>query len=415
MSSIGWVAFSEKERQRTLDVLSMFNESGAIDEIGIGRIRDAFSDLLFPGTSTIQTRARYFLIVPWIYRAIEHRSPVSDAGHEVWKLETKFIRRLDEAGEEADRHGMIGSSAGVDVRQLPSQIYWQGMLKWGIRKQAGPRSLCHRQMSVLEFTGHHLVDAEEDAQRASSWWDQHLAPEPEGFWDSPTLAMSEDEASYLREAIAVSVPGTLLAHLALCDHDLSMADGPWDLPPEVQSTLDDRNRDALEKARAFSIVMNGASVLFNLMLAEKREEQLDWLDRYERRGEEWVAQMEAHADLIASVFGDQDGWTSFWAVVRSSNPRVPGIYERAFIENWVGIAAKDPEASLRLPEARDLVRTRELRLKGPNRAKLSNAAALEYYQGGNGALPLDYRWSTVRQLLADMGAERSAPEKDAGN
>ena len=38
-----------------------------------GVIRDVFSDLLFPGISTIQTRARYFLIVPWIYQRHEKR------------------------------------------------------------------------------------------------------------------------------------------------------------------------------------------------------------------------------------------------------------------------------------------------------------------------------------------------------
>jgi len=30
-------------------------------------VRDAFSDLMFPGTSTAQTRATYFLLVPWYY------------------------------------------------------------------------------------------------------------------------------------------------------------------------------------------------------------------------------------------------------------------------------------------------------------------------------------------------------------
>jgi hypothetical protein len=27
--------------------------------------------MFFPGTSTIQTRARYFLFIPWIYRSLE--------------------------------------------------------------------------------------------------------------------------------------------------------------------------------------------------------------------------------------------------------------------------------------------------------------------------------------------------------
>jgi hypothetical protein len=29
--------------------------------------------LLFPATSTIQTRARYFLLIPWIHQGLERR------------------------------------------------------------------------------------------------------------------------------------------------------------------------------------------------------------------------------------------------------------------------------------------------------------------------------------------------------
>lgn len=45
-----------------LDVTSQFGERTTRDELGIGTVRDAFADALFPGTSTIQTRAHYFLI-----------------------------------------------------------------------------------------------------------------------------------------------------------------------------------------------------------------------------------------------------------------------------------------------------------------------------------------------------------------
>ena len=43
------------------------------DELGLGAIRDAFAEALFPGISTFQRRARYFLFVPWMFRAAEQR------------------------------------------------------------------------------------------------------------------------------------------------------------------------------------------------------------------------------------------------------------------------------------------------------------------------------------------------------
>lgn len=42
-----------------------------IDPLGLGPVRDALSETLFPGISTIQTRARYFPFVPWIYRSLD--------------------------------------------------------------------------------------------------------------------------------------------------------------------------------------------------------------------------------------------------------------------------------------------------------------------------------------------------------
>jgi hypothetical protein len=72
-SHFGWVDFSEQDRQRMLDVIQQFRDEGARDELGLGTIRDAFGDHLFPGTSTIQTRTRYFLFIPWIYRDLERR------------------------------------------------------------------------------------------------------------------------------------------------------------------------------------------------------------------------------------------------------------------------------------------------------------------------------------------------------
>ena len=63
---LGWVDFSKADREKVLDVMNLLQEQGAVDEIGIGLIRDAFANYFFPGTSTVQTRAKYFFIVPYI-------------------------------------------------------------------------------------------------------------------------------------------------------------------------------------------------------------------------------------------------------------------------------------------------------------------------------------------------------------
>jgi len=75
VSAIGWVDFSSEHREKVKSVIDLLSTPGVVDELGIGVIRDSFSDSLFPGISTIQTRAKYFLTVP--------RSPANSIRDEV--------------------------------------------------------------------------------------------------------------------------------------------------------------------------------------------------------------------------------------------------------------------------------------------------------------------------------------------
>lgn len=71
---LGWIDFSKSERNKVLSVLDLLSEPGTLDELGIAPIRDGFANLFFPGTSTIQTRAKYFFIVPYALKDLEHSS-----------------------------------------------------------------------------------------------------------------------------------------------------------------------------------------------------------------------------------------------------------------------------------------------------------------------------------------------------
>lgn len=70
-SSFAWLDYCESERCKALDVIQAFGDRGTLDELGIGTTRDALSDHLLPGTSTIQTRAKYHLFIPWMYQDLE--------------------------------------------------------------------------------------------------------------------------------------------------------------------------------------------------------------------------------------------------------------------------------------------------------------------------------------------------------
>lgn len=63
-STLAWPDHDVSARDRMERVLALFEKRDTVDELGLGAIRDAFADRLFPGTSTIQTRLRYFLFIP---------------------------------------------------------------------------------------------------------------------------------------------------------------------------------------------------------------------------------------------------------------------------------------------------------------------------------------------------------------
>src|SRR5271165_5378589 len=73
-SSLGWIDFSSEHRDRVKTVLDLLATPGVVDELGIGIIRDAFSDMFFPGITTIQTRAKYFIVIPRILKDYEQLS-----------------------------------------------------------------------------------------------------------------------------------------------------------------------------------------------------------------------------------------------------------------------------------------------------------------------------------------------------
>ncbi len=64
---IGFIDFSREERNKVLATLRMLGTQNALDELGIGIIRDAYADIMFPGISTIQTRAKYFVLIPYLF------------------------------------------------------------------------------------------------------------------------------------------------------------------------------------------------------------------------------------------------------------------------------------------------------------------------------------------------------------
>ena len=123
MLAFVWLDYSERERRKMLDIVDLFRERDTRDELGIGSVRDAFADMLFPGTSTIMTRARYFLLVPWTYQRLERLWIRSvEIAVRARQAELNLVESIERSD---DSDGNIGKLAKTALKRLPSSVYWQ--------------------------------------------------------------------------------------------------------------------------------------------------------------------------------------------------------------------------------------------------------------------------------------------------
>jgi len=132
---LGWIDFSRNERNKIIQTLKLLEESTALDELGIGVIRDGYADILFPGISTLQTRAKYFVLLPYIFAMAEKENFKRGAEILPWihTQEDSLVSVLVKNSQ--DTSGIIGLRAhrqGKAVKVKPSTIYWSGLRAYEI-------------------------------------------------------------------------------------------------------------------------------------------------------------------------------------------------------------------------------------------------------------------------------------------
>ena len=71
-SLLAWLDHSEDDQRRMRELVALFGQEESRDELGIGAVRDAFSERLSRYVCHPDP-ARYFLFVPWIFREGERR------------------------------------------------------------------------------------------------------------------------------------------------------------------------------------------------------------------------------------------------------------------------------------------------------------------------------------------------------
>ena len=373
MSALAWIDFDQTDRDRARRIMDLFGIEEARDELGLGSIRDALSDLMFPGTSTIQTRLRYMFFVPWLYRMAARSGGHTDDAR---RLEIQLITALLRGGETAN---VIGSEARDGLKRLPSDVYWAGLLALGIRTHPGSRA------EILA------------AGDVPGVWSSGLPTAPDNLLDNATFCLTPEEGGFLRDRLAISARDSLFNELAQAG-DPGEEEPIWQHP--MRATWSARNISIVDQAERFARVMSGAALLYNLMLAERAAalqgaEGGRWhelVEQYRTGLGEW------QNDVPASL---ASGWSlaELWSLTSQTIHRVaPQTMD--FVTGWAALVQHgQPLADD--PTARDLILRRETRLKGP-KARLTNDAALARWGGASGAAMIGYRWPVVRRHLRDL-------------
>jgi hypothetical protein len=406
MSSFVWLDYSERERRKMLDVVDLFKEHDTRDELGLAAIRDSFADQFFPGTSTIMTRARYFLLVAWTYQRLERQRVTSARMPDrARRAETDLIEVIEQS-DDKDRN--IGKYAKTALKRLPSSVYWHGLNVWGIRTFPGAQTQYYRSLdryyAQLHRHGGRAAerDVEHDDVVAPNWHAGLISP-PETFPDECSLRLTRAEAQYLSERIRLNplCAGSLLAELVARRHKSEDADFVWQL--SFVAELPQKIRESLEHARNYSEIMHGAPLLYNLILAEQ-ERWDEGIEDYRGRFAEWTS-------LIAGRSSIFQAWkrARFWELARAANHRIScPTYD--FSNTWWDFVLAGDAAKLRdNPTVRALIRDREHKLK-KNLARIGNPRARELWTGDSGSAQLEYRWGISQQLLEDIFKGLEAPD-----
>lgn len=394
-SSLTWLDHDNAARERSHRLLQMFKDSETRDELGIGAIRDSISDQLFPGTSVIQTRLRYMLLVPWLFMQMEYEG-VSTAKF------SKIARERELALNDrlnAER-GAFGRVTGHELQRLASSVYWAGLGRWGLRVFQGTQQDYFRRIDSIYAARHRKQRWEDgdwlDPHKGATWHASLRELAPDGKLDTlleqATLELSHDEAQFLREQWRRLHPDSLLSWLAFDNDSLCnrvAVDAPW-LHPR-QGSFPAAMRQLVEHGRLFSKLVQGAALVYNLYLSEVWM-RVEGEEAYRADLAEWAA------TVPSSGLAD---WKlqDFWLCVIGKNHTITPRTQQ-FIDRWWRLVSEAPDRILSSKAARELIRHREEDMKGA-RSRFKNAGN---WGGGSGLTVLTYRWGLASGFLSDLAA-----------
>ena len=387
---LGWIDFSKTERNKVLNVLDLLGDQGVLDELGIATIRDGFSDLLFPGTSTIQTRAKYFLIVPYALKDLEYSDEVNQKKllKNFDDMERNCARILYEKTPQED--GIIGRNRILQdswVQRPPSNIYLAGLRTYEIFNF---KSINHyikfissqKQEKNNTINSGNIIEKEEGVQddvNVGFGQFSHLLNIPvyqKNWIDNLEINLTYDEGQFLKNQIISNCKDSILAYILENDmREILNFDSIQDLE-SIMFKFPQKIQDDYYLAMAFSEFVFVLRVLYNLVVSDyQNEKAVDYFNSFEKNLDDFTNI--DFTDIMLRLNVKNNKLKHFLEISKQlmSNGDVEGL--------------------------KDHIKRREIQLKGTNRARLCHPGEYDknFWFAG---YKLNYRFGNVKQILRDI-------------
>jgi hypothetical protein len=407
--SIGWIDFSPSHRDKIGAALDLLRPEGMVDELGMATLRDALANHMFPGIGTVQTRAKYFFIIPYILQ--EYQQMINEGKargksaskyldqreHELmWKLVDKYSI-LEEGATGRDSQGVIGIRRPKPRRivRRPSAIYWNGIGYYNfVKTHQLPLEVFLKKDSKGEFESLLSAISDSDEPRDDADADHenlfHIRVPAFPGWDEElTLELTVDEAEFFQDRILTYAKGKLIAEL-LKNEKL------WDIfyasenfmkfaKAAVYILPDGALRSELILAHDFSQLMFGAHLAYNCVVDKLAFEG----DRWEEEWMEWRSSL--RDEMIDYAGFDLEKLFTYTSRTKPATIR--------FVKDWWSLMNMEQmDFELR----NQLVESQEFHVK-PGKARIKYQKFDEVTSGEWVGLSFfNYRFGNAKRILHDI-------------
>jgi hypothetical protein len=401
MALIGWIHFSNTFRDRVNTILDMIEEEGMVDELGVGAFRDAFADIFFPGTSTIQTRAKYFFIIPYLiqdYFNLKARQQTDfekylyEAEHELmWKLAAMY--NFDRTAGS----GVIGITKKPRQRiaRRPVSVYWNGLRKLGFIKTSLSLSdyalrineTLEQKLTRTLSSGHEAGD-DEDIE-LSEGHGIKVSTYQKNWKDDIDMPLSYEEADFFQKQILRTVPDSLLGQIIsnkkIRQEFNRYKDFAGFTRAIISYPLHEKLKAYLVLAHDLNEVVKGLHLVYCNEINKFHYED----ERHLETWKEW--KNELYSNLI-----DVDNLTGENLI--SIAPRA-GYYSKIFIQRVLDMVKSK---TISYDELAALVIEQEKNIKGP-KTRFKHSEEKEFEKGDAKSLSfLNYRYSNAKTIVRDI-------------